>query len=67
MVRPRAAIASATRIDQERHVVVDDADPHPPLAGLAADRFDRQRDSPLRRRGGDFGEELGGLALAVAA
>ena len=29
------------RIDEERHVVVDDADPHPPVAGFAADRLDR--------------------------
>ena len=33
------------RIDQERHVVVDDADAHPAVAGLAADGFDRQRET----------------------
>ena len=43
MIRPRAAIASAIEIDQERHVVVDDADPHPPLAELGAGRFEPDR------------------------
>ena len=54
------------RIDQERHVVVDDADPHPPPAGLAAGRFDRERDFaalPPRR---DRGEEVGRFALVLA-
>ena len=55
------------RIDQERHVVVDDADPHPAPAGLAAGRFNRELDfaalSPCR----DGGEEVGRFALVLAA
>ena len=42
------------RIDQERHVVIDDADAHPPPSGFAAGRFDRNRDLaalPLRADG----------------
>ena len=54
------------RIDQERHVVVDDADPHPPPAGFAAGRLDRQRDLALAAAAGDLGEEFGGLAFAFA-
>ena len=67
MVSWRAAIALATEFDQERHVVVDDADPHPAIAGLAAGRFDRQRKFAALARRGDLGEEFGGLALGFAA
>ena len=52
-------------IDQERHVVVDDPDPHPSPAGLAAGRFDRQLDFAAPPPGRDRGEELGCLALVL--
>ncbi len=51
------------RIDQERHVVVDDRDPHPPPPGFAAGRLDRDLDFAGFAASGDLGEELGGLAL----
>ena len=56
------------RIDQERHVVVDDADAHPAIARFAAGRLDRQREfAALAALGGDLGEEFGGLTLRLAA
>ena len=55
------------RIDQERHVVVDDADPHPAVAGLAAGGFDRERELAALAVRGDLGEEFGGVALGLAA
>ena len=52
-------------IDQERHVVVDDADAHPAIAGLAAGGFDRQRKLAALAAGGDLGEEFRGFALGL--
>ena len=54
------------RIDQERHVVVDDADPHPALARFAAGRFNRKREFAALSLRRDGGEEIGGFALVVA-
>ena len=49
------------RIDQERHVVVDDRDAHPAAAGFAAERLDGQRDLARSAPGTDLGEEFGGV------
>jgi len=54
------------RIDQERHVVVDDPDPHPAASGLAASGFDTQRKLALAALRCDIGKELGGVPLGFA-
>jgi hypothetical protein len=49
------------RVDQERHVVIDDADAHPAMAELGAERFQpdqRRAGGPAHCAGGD---ELGRL------
>src|ERR687897_591609 len=46
-------------IDQERHVVVDDADPHPPPSRLAAGGIDGQRDLALAAADGAPGGGTG--------
>ena len=48
------------RIDQEGHVVVDDADPHPAMAERAAERLDPDEGDAGRPAGGAGGDELGG-------
>jgi hypothetical protein len=48
------------RIDQERHVVVDDADPHPAVAEHSAQRFEPDQGEAGRTARGAGGEELGG-------
>ena len=55
------------RIDQERHVVIDDADPHAPVAGLAADRLDFYCELALAPVGGDLGDEFGRVAFRFPA
>ena len=55
------------RVDEEWHVVVDDPDPHPPIAGVAADRLDLQRKLTGPALGSDAGEEFRGLPLRVPA
>ena len=62
MTRPRAAIAAGHRIDQERHVVVDDRDPHPPVADLAAGRGEVDRDVARLAAGDDPGDQRGRFA-----
>ena len=47
------------RIDQEGHVVIGDADPHPPLAELGADRFEPDEGDAVRPPVGAAGDELG--------
>ena len=54
-------------VDQERHVVVDDADAHPAVAGLAADGFDRQRKLARLAARGEGGEEFRGITFGFAA
>ena len=54
-------------IDQERHVVVDDADAHAAVPGLTSGRFDRQREFALLPRCSNVGEEFSRLALSIAA
>ena len=69
MVRCRAGDGVGDRIDQERHVVVDDRDPHAAAAGFAAGRFDVDRQFARLALGGDFGDEARrlGLLLGVEA
>ena len=55
------------RIDQERHVVVDDRDPHAPPAGFAAGRFDCDGDLAALPLGRDRGEEFRRFALGRRA
>ena len=56
------------RVDQERHVVVDDRDPHPPPAGLAAGRFDAgSRASPGWRSAATSAMKRGRLGLLRGA
>ena len=55
------------RIDQERHVVVDDAEPHPAAAGLAAGRFEADRDFAVAALAGDFGDEARRFFLFLGA
>ena len=57
MVSWRRGDGVGDRIDQERHVVVDDADPHPPPARFAAGRFDRKRDFAACAGARDLGQE----------
>ena len=45
------------RIDQEGHVVIDDADPHPALAELAAERFQPDQRDAGRPALGAAGDE----------
>ncbi len=55
-------------IDEEGHIVIDDADPHPPLAEPCAGRFqpDQSRTRlPLAGAGGDEGGRLAGFLRAV--
>ncbi len=40
--KPARREGGGDRIDQERHVVVDDREPHQPPPALAADRFERE-------------------------
>ena len=54
------------RIHQERHVVVDDADAHPAMAGLAAGRLDRDLELARLAPRRDLGEELGRFALSFS-
>ena len=63
MVSCRAGDGVGDAVDQERHVVVDDAQPHPPPAGLAAGRFEADRDLALAPLGGDLGDEARRLFL----
>ena len=49
-------------VDQERHVLVDRDQPHPPAPGFAAGRFDLDRGRALAPDGGGGGDELGGFA-----
>jgi hypothetical protein len=53
------------RVDEERHVVVDDGDPHPAPAGFATCRFDLEAELATFPPGSDFGDELGGVALPI--
>ena len=54
------------RIDQERHVVVDDRQPHPALAGFAAGRGQLDRHFARLAPGRDLGDELRRLVLLGA-
>ena len=45
------------RIDQERHVIVDDRHPHAPTSGLTAGRFKPQHQLAAAAAGGDIGDE----------
>ena len=47
------------RIDEKRHVVVDDADAHAAAAELSADRFQPDQSDAGRTAGGAGGDELG--------
>ena len=51
------------RIDQERHVVIDDGDAHAPPAGLAARGFNRQSDFAALPLGADRSKEFSGFLL----
>jgi len=53
-------------IDEEGHVVIDEADPHPPVAGFAAGGFDGERKLARLAAGSELGEELRGVALGFA-
>jgi len=55
------------RIHQEGHVVVDDADAHAAVAGLAAGGFDFQREFAALAAGRHLAEELGGFTFGFAA
>ena len=67
MIEAARGDRAGDRIDQERHVVIDDADPHPPLAEPRAGRFEPdQRDARLALAGA-VGDEGGGGAAILRA
>jgi hypothetical protein len=55
------------RIDQEGHVVIGDADPHPPLAEPCACGFEADQSDAGRAARGAGGDELGGRAAILGA
>ena len=55
------------RIDEKGHIVIDDADAHPPFAGLAADRFDLEPELALAPFRSHLREEFSGFSLALAS
>ena len=57
----------ADRIDQEGHVVIGDADPHPPVAEAGARRFEPDQRAAGRPAAGAGGEEGGGGAAILGA
>ena len=50
-------------INEERHVVVDDSDAHPPMARFAPGRFDGDGHLPCSSLRSNGGEELSRLLL----
>ena len=56
----------ADKVDEEWHIVVDDPDPHPPVAGVAADRLDLQCELTWPALGSDASEEFRGLPLRLS-
>ena len=54
------------RIDEERHVVVDDPDPHTAAPGLSSGRLDLEGDVAALPACGDLGKEFRGFPLSFA-
>jgi hypothetical protein len=54
------------RIHKKRHVVIDDANAHAAIAGLASNRFDLECKLPALPPCGHFGKELRGLAFSIS-
>jgi len=55
------------RVDQEGHVVVDDAEPHSSAAGFTSGRFEADRDFALAPLVGHFGDETRRFFLFLGA